>query len=95
MTTVMKGLITISAAVLLAACSKREPEYTVDFLAANPDRLKDIAAQCKLDRAQVGEATCNAAALAQRKRFMGDGKAKYTPSAPSSAPASPAASSGG
>jgi hypothetical protein len=35
--------------------------------------------QCKADRAKIGEATCSAASLAWRKRFMGDGKPRYSP----------------
>lgn len=34
---------------------------------------------CQEDHAKMGDATCNAASEAFRRRFMGDGKGKYTP----------------
>ncbi|OIQ95032.1 hypothetical protein GALL_229560 [mine drainage metagenome] len=63
----------------LAACGKAAPTDTVDSLAANPDRLKEVMRLCQEDHAKMGDATCNAASEAFRRRFMGDGKGKYTP----------------
>jgi len=57
---------------------------------ANPERLRDLRAQCKADHAKVGDAQCNAVAEATRQRFMGGGTA-YTP--PVAQPASELASS--
>jgi hypothetical protein len=51
---------------------------------ANPERLKDVRAQCKADHAKVGDALCIMAVEAMRRRFMGSGT-PYTPT-----PASPA-----
>jgi conjugal transfer/entry exclusion protein len=62
----------------LAACQQSTPTDTVDSLVANPERLKELRAQCKADHAQVGDTTCNAVAEATRRRFMGDGT-PYTP----------------
>ncbi len=85
----MKTLLTIIAcALLLAACNKPEPTDTVESLMANPDRLKEVRAQCKANHAKVGDALCNRAAEATRRRFMGNGT-PYTPvppAAPASAP---------
>ena len=81
-------LIAAACALLLAACSKPEPADTVESLIANPDRLKDIRAQCQADHDKVGDALCNMAAEAMRRRFMGSGT-PYTPvppAAPLSAP---------
>ena len=81
-------LIAAACALLLAACGKPEPADTVESLIANPDRLKDIRAQCKADHDKVGDALCNRAAEAMRRRFMGSGT-PYTPvppAAPLSAP---------
>jgi hypothetical protein len=66
-------------AVALTACGKSEPTETVESLAANPERLKELREQCRLDRAKLGDALCNAVAEATRRRFMGDGKVPYTP----------------
>ena len=84
----MKTLLTIIACtLLLAACSKPKPD-TVESLMANPERLKEVRAQCKADHDKVGDALCNRAAEAMRRRFMGSGT-PYTPvppAAPASAP---------
>ena len=82
----MKILLTITACtLLLAACSKPAPTESVESLMANPERLKDVRAQCKADHAKVGDALCNMAAEATRRRFMGSG----TPYTPSPAPLAP------
>jgi conjugal transfer/entry exclusion protein len=81
----MKAFLTVTACtLLLAACGKPAPTESVESLMANPERLKDVRAQCKADHAKVGDALCNMAAEATRRRFMGSGT-PYTPT-----PASPA-----
>ncbi|MEB0032760.1 EexN family lipoprotein [Undibacterium sp. RTI2.1] len=81
----MKTLVTVTACtLLLAACGKPAPTESVESLMANPERLKDVRAQCIADHAKVGDALCNMAAEATRRRFMGSGT-PYTPT-----PASPA-----
>lgn len=83
----MKTLLTVAAcALLLAACSKPEPAESVESLLDNPERLKEVRAQCKADHDNVGDGLCNRAAEAPRRRFMGSGTT-YTP-APPAAPAS-------
>ncbi|CAM5444904.1 entry exclusion lipoprotein TrbK [Castellaniella hirudinis] len=52
---------------------------TVEELAANPERLKDLRQQCKTDRLKLGDMLCNRVAEATRKRFYGDGETPYTP----------------
>ncbi|WP_425537885.1 entry exclusion lipoprotein TrbK, partial [Pseudomonas aeruginosa] len=47
--------------------------------ASNPERLKELRQQCKLERAKMGDALCNRVSEATRKRFYGDGKVPYTP----------------
>lgn len=59
-----------AVAVLLAACGKPAPIESVESLVANPERLKELRAQCKADRAKVGDAQCNAVAEATRQRFL-------------------------
>ena len=78
----MKTLLTVAACtLLLTACNKPAPTESVESLMANPERLKDVRAQCKADHAKVGDALCNMAAEATRQRFMGSGT-PYTPTPP-------------
>ena len=74
----MRMITALMLAVLLTACSQSAPTETVESLAANPERLKELRQQCKADRAKLGDALCNAVAEATHKRFMGNGT-PYTP----------------
>lgn len=74
----MKMITTLMLALLLTACGQSAPTETVESLAANPERLKELRQQCKADRAKLGDALCNAVAEATHKRFMGNGT-PYTP----------------
>lgn len=56
----------------LSACGPSQPSETVDALAANPERIKEIQRQCKEDRAKVGDELCMRAAEAAKRRFFGD-----------------------
>lgn len=78
----MKTFPVLMLTVALTACGQSTPTDTVDSLATNPERLKELRAQCKADHAKLGDALCNAVAEATRKRFMGNG----TPYTPESAP---------
>lgn len=84
----MKRIILFSLAAILVACDKSEPaktgttsgpSETVESLAANPARLKELRLQCKTDRVQLGDELCNRVAEATNRRFLGDGKTPYTP----------------
>lgn len=75
-------------AATLVACGKPDsaetssepaPTETVEALAANPARLKELREQCKTDRAKLGGELCNRVAEATNRRFFGDGKTPYTP----------------
>lgn len=81
------------AALLLVACGKPAPIESVESLVANPERLKELRAQCKADHAKVGDAQCNAVAEATRQRFFGTDGPKYTPPASPPAAFSPPAAS--
>lgn len=82
----------VVSAVLLAGCNRDAPQMSelplpapepaadlVDELARDPERLKEVRRLCREDWNAVSEELCVAAAKATRQRFMGDGKAKYTP----------------
>lgn len=75
----MKKIISMLPAVILVACGRSEPTETVDFLAANPQRLKELRQQCKADRAKLGDELCDRVAEATNRRFFGVGKTPYNP----------------
>ena len=85
----MKKIIPFLLASLLTACGPSEAPQkpaesattipTVEELAANPERLKELRQQCKTDRPTLGDVLCNRVAEATRKRFYGDGETPYTP----------------
>jgi hypothetical protein len=51
----MKTLLTtITCTMLLAACNKPAPTESVESLLANPERLKEVRAQCKSDHDKDG-----------------------------------------
>ena len=84
----MKKIIPLLLAAALVACGKSEPPATgsgatstetVESLVANPERLKALRQQCKMERAKLGDELCNRVAEATNRRFLGDGKTPYTP----------------
>lgn len=80
----MKTSIPFLLTVALTACGQTETPKPVDVptveeLAADPARLKELRQQCKTDRATLGDVLCNRAAEATNRRFFGDGSAPYTP----------------
>lgn len=86
----MRKLLIVVLAALQAACGKPAPFESVESLVANPERLKELRAQCKVDHAKVGDEQCNAVAEATRRRFFGSGGPKHTPAAPAPAASAPA-----
>ena len=85
----MKKIIPFLLVAILAACGQSEAPQrptvseasipTVEELASNPERLKELRQQCKTDRPKLGDVLCNRVAEATRKRFYGDGETPYTP----------------
>jgi hypothetical protein len=78
----MKKIMPLLFAAMLTACGQSDPTATTDTvesLAANPERLKELRQQCKLARAKLGDELCNRVAEATNRRFLGDGKVPYTP----------------
>lgn len=85
----MKKLIPFLLVAALTACGQSETPQkassseskipTVEELAANPERLKELRQQCKTDRLKLGDVLCNRVAEATRKRFYSDGETPYTP----------------
>lgn len=84
----MKKITPCLLALVLTACGQSETPTptptptvlpTVDELAADPERLKALRQQCKVERARLGDELCNRVAEATRKRFYGDKTVPYTP----------------
>ncbi|MBS77674.1 EexN family lipoprotein [Variovorax sp.] len=81
----MKKIMPLLFASMLTACGQSDSTATtattdtVESLAANPERLKELRQQCKLERAKLGDELCNRVAEATNRRFFGDGKVPYTP----------------
>jgi hypothetical protein len=85
----VKKIIPFLLVAILAACGQSESPQkptvseasipTVEELASNPERLKELRQQCKTDRLKLGDVLCNRVAEATRKRFYGDGETPYTP----------------
>jgi len=84
----MKKATQFLLAAMLVACGKAEPttsapapmpNRTVDSLAADPERLKELRQQCKTDRPKLGDELCNRVSEATNRRFLGDGKTPYSP----------------
>jgi hypothetical protein len=75
----MNKIMLLMFTVVLASCGKSVPTETVESLAANPERLKELRQQCQTDRARLGDELCNRVAEATNRRFFGNGKTPYTP----------------
>jgi hypothetical protein len=75
----MKKIGMLLLALFLFACKIPAPTDTVESLVANLERLKEVERLCREDHGKMGDALCNTASEARRRRFMGDGKGKYTP----------------
>ena len=58
--------------VAMTACGPSKPTDTVESLAANPDRVKEIQRLCKEERSKVNDQICLRAAEAAKRRFFGD-----------------------
>lgn len=86
----MKQFWMLLTALLLGACgegpapsetpvSKDSPTETVESLLANPERLKALRKQCRINRGDMGDKLCNTVGEANTRAFLGDGKVPYTP----------------
>jgi len=51
----------------------------VEELARDPERLEEVRRMCREDWQAISEELCIASVQATRRRFMGEGAARYTP----------------
>lgn len=74
----MKKIVPLLFTAMLVACGKSGPTATrsspgsvetVESLAANPERLKELRLQCKTDHARLGDELCNRVAEATNRRL--------------------------
>jgi hypothetical protein len=72
----MKNLLPLMLTTLAAGCQPASPMETVEFLVANPERLKELRDKCRLERHQVNDELCARVAEATNKRFMAPGKSR-------------------
>ncbi|GHC90430.1 hypothetical protein GCM10007320_38710 [Pseudorhodoferax aquiterrae] len=80
----MKTAFAFALVVVLTGCGPKDGAenkdvQSVEELASDPVRLKELRQQCRTDRATLGDVLCNRVAEATRKRFYGDGDTPYTP----------------
>lgn len=66
----MRGALVLFLAVVLAACSRREPAWTVDALARDPQHLYALRHHCATARMRTGDAACRLAEEAYARRFF-------------------------
>ncbi len=81
----MKRITLLLLVATQVACGQSETSRqanmpTVEELAADSARLKELHRECQMDRDTLDEVLCKRVADATRKRFYGDGKVPYTPS---------------
>ena len=60
--------------LMLAACNPAKVP-TADAIASDPNRMRELMRQCKVEWAKVGDATCTAVMEAWRRRFFVNGNA--------------------
>lgn len=63
---------------MLAACNPVKAP-TAEVIASDPNRMRELMRQCKVEWVKVGDATCTAVTEAWRRRFMGTRETQGTP----------------
>ncbi|MDQ3271565.1 MAG: hypothetical protein M3Q12_05255 [Pseudomonadota bacterium] len=66
--------------VMLAACNPVKVPATAEAIASDPNRMRELMRQCKVEWAKVGDATCTLVTEAWRRRFMGNSDAQSSQS---------------
>jgi len=63
-------IVKISCLLILAACNPIKVP-AADAASSDPNRMRDLMRQCKVEWAKVGDATCTKVSEAWRRRFFG------------------------
>jgi hypothetical protein len=63
-------LVKIAGLLALAACNPIKVP-AADAVSSDPNRMRELMRQCKVEWAKVGDATCTKASEAWRRRFFG------------------------
>jgi hypothetical protein len=66
----MGRALVLFVVVVLTACGRHAPAWTVEALAHDPQPLTPLHHRCAMARAQVGEATCRIVDAAYARRFF-------------------------
>ncbi|NPC57782.1 hypothetical protein [Caenimonas soli] len=81
-----RALSKAACLLMLAACNPVAP--TAEAIASDPNRMRDLMRQCKVEWAKVGDATCTAASEAWRRHFFGKSDATKVPASSAQRPRS-------
>jgi hypothetical protein len=63
-------IMKVACLLVLAACNPIKVP-AVDAVSSDPNRMRELMRQCKVEWAKVGDATCTKASEAWRRRFFG------------------------
>ncbi|MCK6817917.1 EexN family lipoprotein [Enterobacter chengduensis] len=78
MNTFIRTTHTLALASLMSACGPSPANDTVEFLAAHPERIREIQRLCREDRSKVRDELCVRSAEAAKRRFFGDRPEQHT-----------------
>lgn len=73
-----RALLKAACLLMLAACNPIKVP-AADAVASDPNRMRDLMRQCKVEWAKVGDSTCTAVSEAWRRRFFGKSDATGAP----------------
>ena len=68
-TPILLTLLTVAC----GACRRAGPSDTVESLLANPERLKTMREQWRINHEELGDALCRRVAVATSQQFLGIG----------------------
>jgi hypothetical protein len=82
-----RALLKAACLLMLAACNPIKVP-TADAVASDPNRMRELMRQCKVEWVKVGDATCTAVVEAWRRRFFENSDATKAPASSAQQPRS-------
>jgi hypothetical protein len=82
-----RALLKAACLLMLAACNPIKVP-AADAVASDPNRMRELMRQCKIEWARVGDTTCTAVVEAWRRRFFGKSAATNAPASSAQRPRS-------